>query len=107
MDKGKIYVIGHKSPDTDSVASAIAYAEYLRSVGYDAVAAAAGDINPETKFVLEKFGYPVPPILANAANAALVLVDHNEKSQMVDGADLAKIRDKPVSLPKRRCQPLA
>lgn len=91
MDDKKIYVIGHKSPDTDSAASAIAYAEYLRSVGYDAYPAVAGRINPETEFVLEKFNFSVPQILENAAGAALVLVDHNEKSQMVDGGDQAKI----------------
>ena len=91
MDNKKIYVIGHKSPDTDSVVSAIAYAEYLRSVGYDADPAIAGQVNPETKFVLEKFSYPVPQVLKNAADLALVLVDHNEKSQMVDGNDQSRI----------------
>ena len=91
MEDKKIYVIGHKSPDTDSVASAIAYAEYLCGAGYDACAAVAGQINPETKFVLEKFNYPVPQTLESAADLALVLVDHNEKSQMVDGNDRTKI----------------
>jgi len=91
MDNKKIYVIGHKSPDTDSVVSAIAYAEYLRGVGYDADPAVAGQINPETKFVLKKFGYHAPQILENAAGLALALVDHNEQSQMVDGGDQARI----------------
>ena len=56
MAKDTVYVIGHKSPDTDTVCSAIAYAEYLKKkqkIG--TVAAVCGDLNPETKFVLEYF----------------------------------------------------
>ncbi len=92
MPKEKIFVIGHKSPDTDTVCSSIAYAGYLeKKEKINAVAAVFGDLNPETKFVLKNFGFKAPPKLASAAGKALVLVDHNEKSQMPDGADSAKI----------------
>jgi manganese-dependent inorganic pyrophosphatase len=91
MENKKIFVIGHKSPDTDSVCSAIAWAEYLCSTGYEACASVTGDINDETRFVLEKFSYPVPQILKDAAGTALVLVDHNEFSQSIDGIEQAKI----------------
>lgn len=91
MENLKIYVIGHKSPDTDSVCSAIAWAEYLCSTGYDACAAVAGEINPETRFVLDRFGYPAPNILESATDLALVLVDHNESSQMVSDVNKTKI----------------
>jgi len=87
-----VYVIGHKSPDTDTVCSAIAYAEYLKKkqkIG--AVAAVCGDLNPETKFVLDYFKIKKPAKLNSAAGKTLVLVDHNERSQMPDGADSAKI----------------
>ena len=61
MKKEKIYVIGHKHPDTDSICSAIAYA-YLRKnvtrIYY--VTGRAGDINSETAFVLERFQAEVP-----------------------------------------------
>lgn len=61
MKKEKIYVIGHKHPDTDSICSAIAYA-YLRKkvTGMNYVPARAGEINSETAFVLERFKAEVP-----------------------------------------------
>ena len=55
----KIYVVGHKSPDTDSVTSAITYANLKNAMGMkDVVPAAAGDINNETKFLLDYFKVP-------------------------------------------------
>lgn len=61
MKKEKIYVIGHKHPDTDSICSAIAYA-YLRKkvTGMNYVPARAGEINSETAFVLDRFQAEVP-----------------------------------------------
>lgn len=54
-------VIGHKNPDTDSVCSAICYAALKRRLtGEDYVPCRAGEINNETKFVLEHFGVEVP-----------------------------------------------
>jgi len=83
-----IYVVGHKSPDTDSVASAIVYAGIK---GYKA--AVSGVINPETAFVLAKFGVAAPEVLLNAEGKKLVLVDHNEAAQMVDGGEKAEIME--------------
>ena len=56
MNKRKIYVIGHKNPDTDSICSAISYA-YLRNkmTGDDYIPARAGQIPPEARFVLDYF----------------------------------------------------
>ena len=80
-----IYVVGHKSPDTDSVASAIAYANLKNALGMkEVVPAAAGDINSETKFLLEYFKVPAPEKLTNATDKKLILVDHNEMAQAVD-----------------------
>lgn len=61
MRNNKIYVIGHKNPDTDSICSAIAYA-YLKNKMDDKeyVAKRAGQINEETQFVLNYFGMEVP-----------------------------------------------
>ncbi|MDO9463664.1 MAG: manganese-dependent inorganic pyrophosphatase [Deltaproteobacteria bacterium] len=78
-----VYVIGHKSPDTDTVCSAIAYAKIK---GY--TPATPGPINEETAFVLNKFGVPVPQELGSAEGKKLVLVDHNEATQSPD--DIAK-----------------
>lgn len=80
-----IYIIGHKSPDTDSIASAIAYAWFLGGQGIEAKAARTGEINPETKFVLEKFGFEAPELLEDATDKKIVLVDHNEKEHQPEG----------------------
>ena len=62
----KVYVIGHKNPDTDSICSAIAYAELKRKLtGEEYVAKRAGQINEETHYVLEKFKVPAPALLNN------------------------------------------
>lgn len=60
----KVYVIGHRHPDTDSICSAIGYAELLnhREAG-KYVPARCGEINPETQFVLEKFGAEAPALI--------------------------------------------
>ena len=58
-----IYVIGHKNPDTDSVCSALAYANLKQVLGELAVPCKAGEINPETRFVLEYFAVPEPELL--------------------------------------------
>lgn len=62
----KIYIVGHKNPDTDSICSAIAYAELKRKVtGDDYVAKRAGQINEETHYVLKKFKVDAPGLLKN------------------------------------------
>ena len=48
---GPVYVFGHQSPDADTVCSAIAYAELLRDLGYDAQPAVLGPVNNETKYI--------------------------------------------------------
>ena len=64
----QIYVIGHINPDTDSIASAIGYAWYLReSEGVDAVAARAGALNPQTAWVLKKLSIDLPLLLNDAS----------------------------------------
>jgi manganese-dependent inorganic pyrophosphatase len=81
----KIYVVGHKSPDTDSVTSAIAYANLKNALGMkEVVPAAAGDINNETKFVLDYFKVPYPEKLTDGTDKMVILVDHNEMAQAVD-----------------------
>jgi manganese-dependent inorganic pyrophosphatase len=63
MEK-KIYIIGHRNPDTDSVVSAAAYARLKRYQGQpNCVAARAGKINPQTEYIFERFGVPIPEYL--------------------------------------------
>lgn len=65
--QGKIYIIGHKNPDTDSICSAIAYADIKNRVnnGCKYSAKRAGQINEETEYVLKKFGVEVPGYLSD------------------------------------------
>ena len=58
-----LYVIGHRNPDTDSICSAIGYAHLKQALGEQAVAARAGRINAETRYVLERFGVPAPVLI--------------------------------------------
>lgn len=58
--KEKLYITGHKNPDTDSICAAIAYAELKNRRGENAEAIRLGDLNQETQFVLEYFGVQPP-----------------------------------------------
>ena len=65
MDK-KIYVFGHKNPDTDSICASISYAHLKRVLGYDNVEAVRlGKVNKETQFALDYFGVKAPKLLEN------------------------------------------
>lgn len=83
--EGPIYVTGHKSPDSDSVCCAIAYAGLLQKVGYDARPVVLGDISRETKYILDAANVDVPERLDNVSGRNIVLVDHSEYSQSADG----------------------
>ena len=59
--KKTIYIIGHKNPDTDAVVSAYAYAKLKNLLGYsEYVAARAGHLNPQTRYIFEKFAVTRP-----------------------------------------------
>lgn len=63
MEK-RVYVIGHRNPDTDSVVSAAAYARLKTLMGQsNHVAARAGNVNPQTEYIFERFQVPIPPFL--------------------------------------------
>lgn len=66
LKEKKTFVIGHKNPDTDSVCSAIAYAALKNKMGNgEFVPKRAGEINNETKYVLEFFGVETPELIAH------------------------------------------
>ncbi|ODS37514.1 MAG: manganese-dependent inorganic pyrophosphatase [Candidatus Altiarchaeales archaeon WOR_SM1_79] len=88
----KVYITGHKNPDTDTICSAIAYADFKRKTGEkNVVAARCGDINPETKYVLDRFSLPEPEFLSDASEKRLILVDHNEFDQSIENIEKAQI----------------
>lgn len=59
----KVYVIGHKKPDTDSVTAAINLSYLRNKMGYNTVPMILGEINNETKFVLDYFKVKKPKYL--------------------------------------------
>ena len=87
----KIYVVGHKNPDTDCICAPIAYAFFLKKKGKNAIPVRTGEINPETKFVLNYFKVKIPEILKNAAGKKIILIDHNEKEQSPTHIEKAEI----------------
>lgn len=83
-------VFGHKNPDTDTIASAIAASYLLNQLGEDTEAVAQGTPNAETQFALDYFSVTAPRVITNAETETVVLVDHNEAAQSVDNlADVA------------------
>lgn len=80
---GKALILGHKNPDTDSICSAIAYAELKSKLGADVEPVRLGDVNAETQFVLETFQVQAPRLVETVANEVneVILVDHNERQQ--------------------------
>ena len=66
MEKNRVYVTGHKHPDTDSIAAAIGYAFYKRANGIKAIPCRLGKLSAETKYLLERFGFEQPMLLDDA-----------------------------------------
>lgn len=66
QDREPVYVTGHVHPDTDSVASAIAYAFFKRAQGVRAVPCRLGELNNETSYLLKRFDIEEPLLLEDA-----------------------------------------
>ncbi|WP_099352961.1 manganese-dependent inorganic pyrophosphatase [Fredinandcohnia onubensis] len=91
----KVLVFGHKNPDTDTICSAIAYAELKKKLGLDAEPVRLGEINSETQYALDYFKAEAPRLVENVANEvqSVILVDHNERQQSADGLENVKIKE--------------
>ncbi len=71
-----IYVIGHKNPDTDSVVAAASYAALKRAQGQTHVRAArAGAANPQTEYIFQRFGVPLPDFIPDLIPKAEYYID--------------------------------
>ena len=81
----KIYITGHKNPDTDTIMSAL-IAEYLYThLGYNVEAIKQGELNPETKFAIEKTGLRIPNTITKLTkNSKVILVDHNNPMESLE-----------------------
>ncbi len=76
-----LYVFGHKSPDSDAVCSAIALAHLKNQLGDDAIPVAQGKINPETNFILNRYGFTAPEVIDSVAGKKVMLVDFSDLAQ--------------------------
>lgn len=84
--KRKVLVIGHKNPDTDSICSAIAYA-HLKNALYDGgyKPARAGELNQETKYVLDRFSMETPKL-------------YEDVSAQVEDIDIRSVKGAPADV---------
>lgn len=88
----KVFVTGHKNPDTDSICSALSYAALKQAQGVDAVAVRLGEVGKEAQYALDYFQVEAPELIASVEEKqAVMLVDHNEPAQSVDGLDKAEL----------------
>ncbi len=88
----KIYIFGHKNPDTDSITSAKVMEIYCKKKGMDVEAFRLGNLNKETKYIFNYLGINEPSLLERVEEGQdVILVDHNEFQQSADGIEKAKI----------------
>ncbi|MFV9830489.1 manganese-dependent inorganic pyrophosphatase [Bacillus subtilis] len=81
----KILIFGHQNPDTDTICSAIAYADLKNKLGFNAEPVRLGQVNGETQYALDYFKQESPRLVETAANEVngVILVDHNERQQSI------------------------
>jgi manganese-dependent inorganic pyrophosphatase len=89
----KTLIFGHKNPDTDTICSAIAYADLKNKLGVEAEPVRLGDINGETQFALEKFNAELPRFVDEVSKETneVILVDHNERQQSANDIDQVRV----------------
>ncbi|TNJ68361.1 manganese-dependent inorganic pyrophosphatase [Paenibacillus hemerocallicola] len=89
----KILIFGHKNPDTDTICSAIAYADLKTKLGKNVEAVRLGDVNGETQYALTQFGIEAPRLVESVAGEtkSVILVDHNERQQSVSDIDQVRV----------------
>lgn len=82
----KVFIFGHKNPDTDTICSAIAYADLKKELGVDAEPVRLGEVNSETSYALDYFKAEAPRLVEAVAKEVneVILVDHNEFQQSAD-----------------------
>ncbi|WP_274650307.1 manganese-dependent inorganic pyrophosphatase [Paenibacillus humicola] len=89
----KVLIFGHKNPDTDTICSAIAYADLKTKLGQNVEPVRLGSVNGETQFALDKFGAQAPRLVETVAGEAkdVILVDHNERQQSASDIDQVRV----------------
>ena len=79
-----LYTCGHKTPDSDSIVSAIAMAYLKNTLGIEAKAVRQGEMNPESVYILEKFNLEAPELKTSFASCDLFMTDYNNYTEGPD-----------------------
>jgi manganese-dependent inorganic pyrophosphatase len=89
----KVLIFGHKNPDTDTICSAIAYADLKTQLGFHVEPVRLGSVNGETQFALDTFQMEAPRLVETVANEVngVILVDHNERQQSANDIDQVQV----------------
>lgn len=99
-----LLVFGHKNPDTDSICSSVSLTYLKNKLGQPAKAYALGEVRKEAQYVLDYFKVDAPTVLTSLSNICnedkdlvlegkpqVILVDHNEYGQSIDGLEDANL----------------
>lgn len=89
----KTLIFGHKNPDTDTITSAIAYAQLKEQLGVDVEPVRLGELNLETEYALNYFNVDAPRLVENVSEETdqVILVDHNEFQQSANDIENVQI----------------
>ena len=88
----KTLIFGHKNPDTDTITSALVYADLKTKIGMDVEPVRLGEVNGETQYALDYFNVDAPRLVEKVATETdtVILVDHNERQQSAE--DIEEVR---------------
>ena len=92
----QIYVVGHKNPDNDSIMAAYTYANLKNMTDADNeyIPVRLGELPAESAMIFEEYGIEAPALIEQVGEGdVLVLVDHNEMGQAVDGIEDAEVAE--------------
>ena len=92
----QIYVVGHKNPDNDSIMAAYTYANLKNMTDADNeyIPVRLGELPAESTMIFEEYGIEAPALIEQVGEGdVLVLVDHNEMGQAVDGIEDAEVAE--------------
>ena len=86
MSQEKVFVFGHQSPDTDTICSALVYADLKKELGENVEPVRLGEVGAETQYALDTFGVEPPRYVEKVADEVdkVILVDHNERQQSAE-----------------------
>ncbi|MFC4024682.1 manganese-dependent inorganic pyrophosphatase [Oceanobacillus longus] len=88
----KTLIFGHKNPDTDTICSALAYADLKTKTSTEVEPARLGTVSKETQYALDHFGVDSPKLIEKVEDGAdVILVDHNEFQQSAENIGNARI----------------